>query len=118
MSSSGWRTRRKCHRRCYLLLPDQAQHNARIMADRIIYRETAIAAYKRGAEKDSLPRLISWPIVVSLWLLLGLCIAAGFLGWHVKLPAYIEGRGVIAGEQGSPASMGEQPAAIVFLPTA
>src|ERR1043166_9124485 len=102
MSSSGWPSRTKCHRRSCLLLPDQAQDKARIMADRIIYRETAIAAYKRGAEKDSLPRLISWPIVVSLWLLLGICIAAGFLARHVKVPAYIEGRGVIAGEQGSP----------------
>ncbi|SRR6266700_3132745 len=73
-------------------------------------------AYKRGMEKDVVPRLISWPIIVCLWLLLGVLIAAGFLVWYVQVPTYVGGSGIILarGDRLQPES-GEM-VAVVFLP--
>jgi len=54
-----------------------------------------MTAYKRSREKDVVPRLISWPIIVCLWLLLAVLIAAGFLAWYVQVPTYVEVSGII-----------------------
>src|SRR6266702_2647108 len=60
-----------------------------------IFRQNAITAYKWGKEKAAVPRLISWPIIVCLWLLLGVLIATGFLAWYVQVPTYVDGSGII-----------------------
>jgi len=81
-----------------------------------IFRQSAITAYKRGMEKAVVPRLISWPIIVCLWLLLGVLLAAGFLAWYVQVPTYVDGSGIILarGDMLQPA-YGEM-VAVVFLP--
>ena len=73
-------------------------------------------SYKRSLEKDVVPRLISWPIIVCLWLLLGVLLAAGFLAWYVQVPTYVNGSGIILarGDMLQPA-YGEM-VAVVFLP--
>src|SRR6059058_836109 len=72
-------------------------------------------AYKRGMEKAIVPRLISWPIVVCFWLLLGVLIAAGFLAWDVQVPTYVDGPGIIlAGVDMLQLDDGEM-VAVVFL---
>jgi len=63
--------------------------------ERTIFRQSAITAYKRGMEKDVVPRLISWPIIVCFWLLLAVLIAAAFLAWYVQVPTYVDGPGII-----------------------
>ena len=86
------------------------------MPERTIFRQSAIMAYKRGMEKDVVPRLISWPIIVCLWLLLAVLIAAAFLAWYVQVPIYVGGSGIILaqGDRLQPAS-GDM-VAVVFLP--
>src|SRR5438067_11520795 len=72
MSCSGWPSLTRCHPCCYSLLPARIQAAKRkgsVVPDRTIFRQSAIAAYKRGMEKDVVPRLISWPIIVCFWLL-------------------------------------------------
>ena len=86
------------------------------MPESTIFRQSAITAYKRGMEKADVPRLISWPIIVCLWLLLGVLLAAGFLAWYVQVPTYEDGSGIILarGDMLQPA-YGEM-VAVVFLP--
>lgn len=73
-------------------------------------------AYKRGTEKDIVPRLISWPIIVCLWLLLGVSIAAGLLAWHVQVPAYVDGSGIMLAQEDMLRPADGEPLAVVFLP--
>ena len=86
------------------------------MPEKTIFRQSAIMAYKRSREKDVLPRLISWPIIICLWLLLGVFLAAGFFAWYAQVPTYASGSGIILarGDMLQPA-YGEM-VAIVFLP--
>src|ERR1051326_3728926 len=46
-------------------------------------------------EKDVVPRLISWPIIVCLWVLLGVLLAAGFFVWFAQVPTFVSGSGII-----------------------
>jgi len=66
-----------------------------VVSEHTIFRQSALTAYKRGREKDVVPRLISWPIIACLWLLLGVLLAAGFLAWDVQVPTYVDGPGII-----------------------
>ena len=66
-----------------------------VVPEHTIFRQSALTAYKRGMEKAVVPRLISWPIIVCLWLLLGVLLAAGFLAWYVQVPIYVDGPGII-----------------------
>jgi hypothetical protein len=86
------------------------------MAGRTIFRETALEAHRRGAKKDILPRLTSWPIIVCSWLLLGALVATALLLWSVRVPTYVAASGVIfrPGEQFGP-TCGET-AAVLFVP--
>ena len=52
-------------------------------------------SYKRSLEKDVVPRLISWPIIVCLWLLLGALLTAGFFAWYAQVPTYASGPGIL-----------------------
>lgn len=85
------------------------------MSDRPLFRQRAILAYRRGTGKDVVPHLISWPIIVCLWLLLGMCITAGFFSWYIRIPTFVEGSGIIAaqGDLLQPAS--RDLVAVVFL---
>ncbi len=85
------------------------------MSERTIFRRSAIEAYQRGLDKDVVPRLISWPIVVCLWFLLGLLVAAGFLAWYVKVPVYLSGAGIITAPGAQPQAPTGEPFAVVFL---
>ena len=65
------------------------------MANRTIFRESALAAYRRAAGRDVLPRLTSWPVVLCSWLLLAVLLAAVVLAWSVRVPSHVEGTGVV-----------------------
>jgi hypothetical protein len=67
-------------------------------------------------DKDVVPRLVSWPIIVCLWLLLGVFIGTGFIAWYVQMPTYVDGSGIILARGALPQSADGEPAAIVFLP--
>ena len=87
-----------------------------VVPEHTIFRERALMAYRRGREKDVVPRLISWPIIVCLWLLLGVLIAAGFLAWYVQVPTYVDGSGIILGRGDMLQPADGEPVAVVFLP--
>jgi hypothetical protein len=65
------------------------------VAGRAIFRESAIEAYRRGAKRDSVPRLTSWPVIVCVWMSLGVLIAGTVLAWSVRIPSYLGASGVI-----------------------
>ena len=87
-----------------------------VVPEHTIFRQSAITAYKRSREKAVVPRLISWPIIVCLWLLLGVLIATAFLAWDIQVPTYVDGSGMILarGNMIQPAFGGI--VAVVFLP--
>src|SRR5438874_3937040 len=72
-------------------------------------------AYKRGREKDVVPRLISWPIIACLWLLLGVLLAAGFLAWDVQVPTYVDGPGIILAPRDMPQPEYREMLGLMFL---
>ena len=86
------------------------------MPERTIFRQSAITAYKRGIEKDVVPRLISWPIIVCLWLLLGVLIAVGSLAWYVQVSTYVNGPGIILARGDMLQPEDGAMVAVVFLP--
>jgi hypothetical protein len=79
-----------------------------------IFRAQAIKHYIQGQEKDILPCLVSPPMFVFCWILLGLLLSAGCIAWWGKIPLYVAGSGIIL-EKGSH-SIPESNEALVFLP--
>ncbi|HEX6552605.1 MAG TPA: hypothetical protein VF026_07570 [Ktedonobacteraceae bacterium] len=63
-----------------------------------------------------MPRLISWPIIACLWLLLGVLITAGFLAWDVQVPTYVDGPGIILAPGDMPQPEYGETLGLMFLP--
>lgn len=82
------------------------------MSQRVIFRENAIQAYRRGTAKDVVPRLTLRPVIVCLWLLLAVMIAAAALAWSIRVPAYVGAQGMILPEGAGDGTT----AAALFLP--
>jgi len=80
------------------------------MPGRTIFRESAVEAYRRGTEKDVVPRLVSRPVILGLWALLALLVGTVLIAWSVKVPSY-------AGASGAVLSRAEQgrTAAVLFV---
>lgn len=86
------------------------------MPSRPIFRESAVEAYRRRREKDVVPRLISWPIVISLWLLLAIVLADVWVSWSVRVPTYVAASGAVLSDATQPEVDGGRTAAVLFLP--
>src|SRR5690348_8692156 len=86
------------------------------MPEKTIFRQSAIMSYKRSMEKDVVLRLISWPVIVCLWLLLGILVAAGFFVWYAKVPTYVSGPGILLARGDMLQPEYGNMVAIVFLP--
>lgn len=63
---------------------------------RTIFREQALQHYRRGRDKDVLPRFVAPPTFLGLWIVLSLCLVAGWLAWNIRVPVYVAGSGVVA----------------------
>jgi len=85
------------------------------VADRAIFRDSAIQAYRRGTIKDIVPRLTSRPVIVCLWLLLAVLVAATAMAWFVRVPAYVGAQGVILRSGAQAGLSGAGTAAALFL---
>ncbi|MFI2435683.1 hypothetical protein [Streptomyces sp. NPDC018693] len=85
------------------------------MAQRVIFRENAIQSYRRGTAKDIVPRLTMRPVIVCLWLLLAVLIAAAALSWSIRVPAYVSAQGTILRDGAGAGPSGGTTAAL-FLP--
>lgn len=86
------------------------------MADRAIFRDSAIQAYRRGTAKDIVPRLTSRPVIVCLWLLLAVLVAVAAVVWSVRVPAYVGAQGVILQGHSRAGPGAGRTAAALFLP--
>lgn len=60
-----------------------------------IFRDNAVKHYMQSRDKDTLPRFISLPIALFLWILLGLLLVVGLLAWYEQIPSYVSGRGMM-----------------------
>src|SRR5689334_2986252 len=60
-----------------------------------IFRKNAVKHYMRSRDKETLPRFISLPIALFLWILLGLLLAVGGLAWYEQVPTYASANGVV-----------------------
>jgi hypothetical protein len=65
------------------------------MPRRAIFRERAIEHYRQGRDRDILPRFVTPPVFLGLWIVLGLCLIAGWLAWNIRVPVYVAGSGVV-----------------------
>jgi hypothetical protein len=82
---------------------------------RRIFRATALRRYNDNLDKIMLPRyaLPPWPAV--LWVLIGLHLVLTTLLWHIQMPIYATGPGVVVRTPAGLAGEGEIALA-VFLP--
>jgi len=81
-----------------------------------IFRDKAVKQYIQGRDKDTLPRFISLPTALLLWILCGLLLATGGLVWTAELPLYTTGQGIILADQNEMQPSSRTTTALVFLP--
>jgi hypothetical protein len=84
--------------------------------DRAIFRESALEAYRRRTERDIVPRLVSRPIIVCLWVLLGTLLAAVLVAWSIHVPSYVRASGVVSGPGKQSDPVAGEAAVVLFLP--
>ena len=81
-----------------------------MLSQRRLFRAQALEHYAKSREKDVLPRPAAPPVVLVLWGLLGLLVAATILAWQARVPTYALARGVLM-QQANGGAM-----AIIFVP--
>jgi hypothetical protein len=86
------------------------------VADRVIFRESAVQAYQRRSTKDIVPRLTSRPAIVCLWLFLAVLVTSAAAAWSVRVPAYVDAQGVILRSGTEVGLNGGKTAGVLFLP--
>lgn len=87
------------------------------VSKRTIFRGKALQYYAASRQKEILPRLISPPVFVFLWLLLALLLVASLLAWLARVPIYVATTGVVLDQgimQGQQAN--GKATAIIFVP--
>ncbi len=87
-----------------------------MMSRQPFFRTQALQHYAQGREKMVLPRFVAPPVLLCLWLLLGLLLLSTALAWHIQVPHYTRALGALL-----PSSSGNQHAtsdmqAILFVP--
>lgn len=85
------------------------------MAGRAIFRETALEAYRRRTNRDVVPRLTYWPIIICMWVLLAVLLGTVAGAWSVRVPTYVSASGVILASGEVPRATGGVTAAL-FVP--
>jgi hypothetical protein len=81
-----------------------------------IFRNNAVKHYMQSRDKDTLPRFISLPIALFLWILLGLLLVVGLLAWYEQVPAYASGNGVVLSSKYAPQYASQWAVAAAFFP--
>jgi hypothetical protein len=81
---------------------------------RPIFREVAIQHYMQSRTRDILPRYISPPVFLLLWIFCGLCFSSLCLAWNVRVPTYISGVGAVISAQSTSSKQNNQMI-VVFL---
>lgn len=83
---------------------------------RPIFRDRAVEAHRRGAERDVLPRLVSGPILACCWALVAVLAVAAAIAWSVHVPTYVAAPGVIAATGARLHAGSETSSAVLFVP--
>ncbi len=83
---------------------------------RSIFRDQAIKSYIQKRDKDVLPHLVSPPVFLFLWIMLGLLLTMGVLAWLAQVPIYLAGPGIILEQQPSSTSGQSEAIALIFFP--
>lgn len=83
---------------------------------RSIFRESAIKHYRESHHKAVLPRYVSPPVFLLLWLFFGVCMSAAILAWNVRIPTYASGLGTIVQARQSTSEAHRFIAVIFFSP--
>lgn len=86
---------------------------------RAIFRESALEHHIQKREKDILPRVVSPPIFLLLWVLLAMFITAGAIAWSGQVSTYATGWGVVVATDNHSRTtkrLGGESEALVFLP--
>jgi hypothetical protein len=86
------------------------------MADRSIFRETAVDAYRRRFDRDVVPRLRFRLTVACCWVLIAVLLAAALTAWAVRVPRYVSASGVVVTRSADRAGRETTRLAIVFAP--
>lgn len=83
---------------------------------RPIFREFAIQHYMQSRTRDILPRYISPPVFLLLWIFCGICFSALCLAWNIRVPTYISGVGAVVNAQSTSHKQKSQMI-VIFLAT-
>ncbi len=87
------------------------------IAKRNIFRGKALQEYAASRQKDVLPRLVSPPVFVFFWILLGLLLVAGITAWLERVPLYVSASGVILDHPiAQDNQLNDESIAVIFLP--
>ena len=67
--------------------------------DRTIFRTEAVQRYWHQRKSAVLPRFITPPVVLFLWVLLGTLIAVGWITWVAQVPMFESGVAVVSADE-------------------
>jgi hypothetical protein len=83
-----------------------------------IFRADAARRYMESQEKTVLPRLLSPPVFIGLWILLGLLVIVGGVSWFARVPEYVSCPAVVVDWRDRVPSVAGDTAVVAFLPPA
>jgi hypothetical protein len=85
--------------------------------NRSLFREHALQHYMNMSENDLLPRIISPPIFLFIWILLGVIMISGFLAWMERVPVFVNSSGVAQVSGSKIDTYKSNIDVVVFVPT-
>ena len=85
-------------------------------ARRRLFREHALQHYLQKREKDILPHIVSPPVFICTWILLGLIVVGGLFAATQKVPIQVNSLGIILAQGQSGASGSNGGTVLLFLP--
>ena len=81
-----------------------------------LFRAQAREYYAQSREKAVLPRLVTPPVFLCLWILLGLLLMATVLAWQVQVPIYATASGAIIQQPTANQPTMNAPSLVLFVP--
>lgn len=84
---------------------------------RPLFRERALIQYHQRQQQTILPRLVSPPVFIYFWILLGFLLLASGLAWWTQIPVFVTASGVFYAQNVPSPSKSTQTVVLLFLPT-
>ncbi|GHO83659.1 hypothetical protein [Dictyobacter formicarum] len=83
---------------------------------RPIFREHALQHYMQRREDDVLPRIVSPPVFLFVWLVFILVLGVGIAAWLEHIPIYVNGAGIVEESAHKINAQQSEVDALVFVP--